>query len=80
MIPVYDFKADENFKVLGGGATPTVLFKPQEWRGSDPSRCQTPLSPVFGNGQCATVAEMAARINGMSPGTSTHIYLTSDGA
>ena len=68
MIPVIEFAEAEYFKVLNGS---TVLFKPNEWRGTTGGA----LLPPF----MLNASAFAALINGYPPGTVTHIYMTSDG-
>jgi hypothetical protein len=75
--PVLAFGENEHYKVLGGGPTPSLLFKPQEWRGE---HCADgPGTPPFGKFSCPTAEEMAKRLNAYKPGTSSAIYMTSDG-
>ena len=77
LAPFLAFGKDEHFKALGGGETPLLLFKPQEWRG-EPPRCSGSKIP-FSNYSCPSVDDMAARLGGYKPGSSSAIYLTSDG-
>ena len=75
-IPILEFGEDEHFKVLDGSNDgKLVLFKPQEWRGDSGGNGGIP----FAKQNYVTASDMAARINGLKPGTVTHIYLTSDG-
>ena len=73
--PILEFADGEFFKVLGGGAngsaTPAVLFRPFEWRGTDGSA----LLPPFTLNRTA----MAAFVGAWPRGSVAHIYLTSDG-
>ena len=80
LLPVLAFGVEEHYKVLGGGDTPAVLFKPMEWRGSG-VRCTGPPGVIadLSKYTCPTPAEMGERINDFKKGTVTHIYLTSDG-
>jgi len=73
MVPIVEFAEGEFFKVLGGNesATPVILFKPFEWRGTDGSTLLAPFS--------LNATSMAALINGYAPGAVIPIYLTSDG-
>ena len=73
--PIFAFGKNEHYKLLGGGQTPAVLFKPQEWRGTRGASKGVPNS----GWSSPTTAEMAARLNGFAPGTVTQIYGTSDG-
>jgi hypothetical protein len=73
MVPVVDFALHEFFKVLGGGASPVVLFRPSEWRGT--SVGANPFEHPF----LLSAAEMAALINAYPAGTVSHLYVTSDG-
>ena len=50
------------------------VFKPREWRGTNPDG-----APPFSGANYLTEAEMAEEINNYSPGSVSHLYLTSDG-
>ena len=65
------FRPGELYTIIGEG---TVLFRPREWRGTTFSP-NIPLS----RRQYYTVAEQAAVLNSLAPGSVTYIYLTSDG-
>ena len=71
LLPIAEFGAGEEFKVLGGGRV--VLFQGNEWRGD--SGAATPgLHPFLRN-----ASEVAAGLLGAPRGTVSAIYLTSDG-
>jgi hypothetical protein len=70
MVPILEFGPLEFFKVFGGT---TVLFKPNEWRGTGGS-ANPLLHPFLRN-----ATEMAADLVLAPRGTVTAIYLTSDG-
>ena len=67
----------EHYKALGGGETPALLFKPQEWRGEHCADGKG--SPPFGKYSCPTAEELAARLGGYAGGTVSAVYCTSDG-
>jgi len=69
------FQPALQYKLLGGGATPAILFRPQEWRGEHCASKSIPNSKY----SCPTAAEMATRLNNYPSGTVTQIYATSDG-
>jgi len=73
MIPVLPFLDGEFFKVLGNHSR-VVLFRPREWRGTNPKG-----APPLSWAQYLTPQQMADEINGYPPGTVQQIYLTSDG-
>ena len=50
------------------------VFKPREWRGTNPDG-----APPFSGANYLTEQEMAEEINNYSPGSVSHLYLTSDG-
>ena len=60
-----------NCRVLEGKV---VVFKPREWRGTSSDGAEP-----FSHLNYLTEQEMANEINGYSPGTVSHLYLTSDG-
>jgi hypothetical protein len=70
LAPIIDFGPEEFFKVFDNR---TVLFRPQEWRGT--SGAADPLLQPF----LVSAQEMAARLSALPRGTVTQIYLTSDG-
>lgn len=73
MLPVLPFLDGEFFKVLGNRSN-VVLFRPREWRGTDPTK-----APPLSGREYLTAAQMAEEVNGYPPGTATQIYVTSDG-
>lgn len=75
MIPIKEFRRDEDFKVIGDK---TVLFKPREWR-SAAGECGGDGAGATPAKFCLTAAEMAEELNTKPLGSVSHIYLTSDG-
>jgi hypothetical protein len=59
------------FVAVGGGPSPAVLFRPNEWRGTSGGSVLPPFT--------LNATAFAGEINAYPPGTVTHIYLTSDG-
>jgi hypothetical protein len=68
LLPILDFEG-QFFKVLNG----TVLFAPNEWRGTSGSA--DPLLHPF----LLSDAVLAAKVGSYPRGTATAIYVTSDG-
>ena len=62
---------EDTFKVVDGEM---LVFKPREWRGT-----RQEGSPPLSGQNYLTEEEMAAEISGYTPGTVSHLYLTSDG-
>ncbi len=73
MLPILPFLDGKFFKVLGNRSN-VVLFRPREWRGTDPSK-----APPLSGREYLTAAQMADEVNAYPPGTATQIYVTSDG-
>lgn len=76
LVPAPEFPRGEFYKVVPGaapGAADTVLFAPNEWRGTSGS-ADPALHPFLNN-----ATEMAARLGAYPRGTVTAIYVTSDG-
>mmetsp|Transcript_5194 Transcript_5194/g.9958 ORF Transcript_5194/g.9958 Transcript_5194/m.9958 type:complete len:586 (+) Transcript_5194:118-1875(+) len=75
-IPIEQFDSSEDFKIIAPSpdSRALVLFKPHVWRGTDTSNAERVLDPAY-----SSPARMADKINGLPPGSVTHIYLTSDG-
>lgn len=72
MIPAFVF-GDHFFKLVGNHSR-VAVFRPREWRGSNPHG-----APPLSGRQYLTPQQMADEVNSYPPGTVTQIYLTSDG-